>query len=83
MKVANGEVARDRGPGIYGFDCELCACDCQCVFQEHNRQKIWNGIGRENKRLEELKRGSNPSSKDMGEKAWTQFIMTEIDNRKV
>ena len=52
-EAADGEVARDQGPGICGFDCKVCACDCRCVFQEHNRQKIRVGIGREKKRLEE------------------------------
>jgi hypothetical protein len=37
-KVANGVVAREQGAGVgvCGFDCKVCACDCQCVIQEHN-----------------------------------------------
>ena len=42
----------DRGPGVCGFDCVICDCDCKCVFQEHNRQKIAVGIAREKTRLE-------------------------------
>ncbi len=54
------------------------------MFQEHNRQKICIGIGREKKRLEEQgKSGSYPSPAETGATVWTQFIMTEIQNRNV
>jgi hypothetical protein len=85
-KVADGVVAWERGPGVCGFDCKVCTFDCRCVFQEHNRQKICIGIGREKRRLEDqgnLKSNSNPSPAEMGAMVWTQFIMTEIKNRNV
>jgi hypothetical protein len=85
-KAANGVVARDQGLGICGFDCKVCTCDCCCVFQEHNWQKICVGIWREKKRIEEQgisKRGSNPLPEETGATVWTQFIMTEMENKIV
>jgi len=43
-KAADGETLIDCGPGVCGFDCVICDCDCKCVFQEHNRGKIGIGI---------------------------------------
>jgi hypothetical protein len=51
-KNANGETPINCGPGVCGFDCVICDCDCKCVFQEHNRQKIAVEIVREKTRLE-------------------------------
>ncbi len=83
-KVVNGVVAWEQGPGVCSFDCNVCTCNCRCVFQEHNRQKICIGIGREKKRIEEQgKNGSNPSPVETGAMVWTQSIMTEIQNRNV
>jgi hypothetical protein len=80
-KVTNGEVAWEQGPGVSSFDCKVCACDCRCVFQEHNQQKICIGIRREQKRIEEQERNSsNPSLAELGAMVWTQFILM---NRKV
>jgi hypothetical protein len=31
-KAENGEVPVDRGPGVCGFDCVICNCDCHCVY---------------------------------------------------
>ncbi len=45
-KAADGKTAVDHGPGVCGFDCFFCVCDCKCVFMEHNRQKIAAGIVR-------------------------------------
>jgi len=59
------------------------------VFQEHNRQKIAVGIAREKTRLEgqgkaAKKSGcSDPSPEETGHSAWTQLIMTEIQNHNV
>jgi hypothetical protein len=83
-KVVNGVVAWEQGPGICGFDCKVCTCKCRCGFQEHNRQEICIRIGREKKRIEEQGRnGSNSSPAETGATVWTQFIMTEIQNRNV
>ena len=85
----DGETPIDRGPGVCGFDCVICACDCKCVFQEHNRQKIAVGIAREKTRLEgqgkaAKKSGrSDPSPEETGRSAWTQLILTEIQNHNV
>ena len=51
-KNADGETPTNRGPGVCGFVCVICDCDCKCVFQEHSRQKIAVGIGREKTQLE-------------------------------
>jgi hypothetical protein len=83
-KVAVGLIAREQGLGICGFDCKVCSCECGCVFQEHNRQKICIRIRRKKKKIEEQGRnGSNPSPAEMGAMVWTQFIMTEIQNSNV
>jgi hypothetical protein len=53
---------------------------------EHNRQKIAVGIAREKTRLEgqgkaaKKNGGSDPSPEETGHSAWTQLIMTEIQN---
>jgi hypothetical protein len=87
-KHADGETPIDCGPGVCGFDCVICDCDCKCVFQEHNRQKIAVGIAREKMQLEGQGKGakngcSNPSPEETGCSAWTQLIMTEIQNHNV
>jgi hypothetical protein len=46
-KAADGEASVDHGPGVCGFDCVVCDCDCWCVFMEHNRQKIATEVKRE------------------------------------
>ncbi len=77
-------AAWEQGPGDCGFDCKFFTCNCRCVFQEHNRQTICIGIGREKKSIEgQGRNGSNPSPAEMGSMVWTQFIMTEIQNRNV
>ncbi len=77
-------VAREQGLRVCGFDCEVCACDCQCVFQGHNWQKICIEIGRDKKRIKEQgKNGSNQSPAETGATVWTQFIMTKSQNRNV
>ena len=58
----DGEVPVDRGPGVCGFDCVVCDCDCRSVFMEHNRQKISTGVEREKKRLEEVKKSGKTTS---------------------
>jgi hypothetical protein len=55
---------------------------------EHNWQKIAAGIVREKVRLEKQGNtsksgGSNPSPEETGRSAWTQYIMTEINNQNV
>jgi hypothetical protein len=75
-KVAKSVVAWERGPGVCGFDCKAYACDCWCVFQEH---KIRRGLRSKGN----LKHSSNPSPAEMGAMVWTQFILTEIENRNV
>jgi hypothetical protein len=35
-KAEDGKVPADRGPGVCGFDCVVCDCDCWSVFMEHN-----------------------------------------------
>ena len=88
-KYSDGETPTDRGPGVCRFDCVICNCDCKCVFQEHNRQKIAVGIAREKTRLERQGKAakksgrSNPSPKETGRSAWTQLILTEIQNHNV
>ncbi len=80
-KNADGETPIDRGPGVCGFDCVICDCDCKCVFQEHNWQKIAVGIAREKMQLEgqgkAAKNGrSDPSPEETRCTAW--IIVTEI-----
>jgi hypothetical protein len=87
-KHADGETPIDRGPGVCGFDCVICNCDCKCVLQEHNRKKIAVGIAREKMQLEgqgkAAKNGcSNPFPEETRRSAWTQLIMTEIQNHNV
>jgi hypothetical protein len=88
-KYSDGETPTDRGPGVCGFDCVIFDCDCKCVFQEHNRQKIAVGIVREKTRLKRqgnaafLSGRSDPSPKETGSSAWTQLILTEIQNHNV
>ena len=87
-RASNGKTLVDRGPGVCGFDCFFCGCDCKCVFMEHNWQKITAGIVRDTLWLEgqvnAAKNGdSNPSPEGTERSAWTQYIMTGIDNWKV
>jgi hypothetical protein len=88
-KYADGERPINCGPGVCGFDCVTCDCDCKCVFMEHNRQKIAVGIAREKMQLDwqgkaaKKNGGSDPSPKEIGRSAWTQLIMTEIQNNNV
>jgi hypothetical protein len=87
-KAENGKVLVDRGPGVCGFDCVICDCNCRCVFMEHNRQKISTGVVREKKRLEEAKKsgrtsGGDASPKECGRTAWTEYIFSVIENRNV
>ncbi len=76
-KAENGKVPVDQGPGVCGFDCVICDCDCCCVFMEHNRQKISTGVVWEKKRLEEAKKsgrtsGGDASPKECGRTAWME-----------
>jgi hypothetical protein len=89
-KAADGEKPVDRGPGTCGFECSVCACDCRCVFQENNRQKIATGAMREKRRQEELatmaRNGattSNVTPEESGRTAWTGYIMSAIENHSV
>jgi hypothetical protein len=87
-KAADGKTAVDHGPGVCGFDCFFCGCDCKCVFMDHNRQKIAARIVREKVQLEKQGNtsksgGSDPSPEETGRYAWTQYIMTEINNQNV
>ena len=87
-KTVDGKTVVNRGPGVCGFDCFFCGCDCKCVFMEHNRQKIAAGIAWEKVWLEKQgnaskSRGSDPSPGEIGRSTWTQYIMTEIDNPNV
>jgi hypothetical protein len=84
-KAEDGEVPVDRGPGVCGFDCVVCDCDCRSVFMEHNRQKISTGVEREKKRLEEAKRtsGGDASPKECGGTEWSKFLFSAIENRNV
>jgi len=61
-KAEDGEVPVDRGPGVCGFDCVVCDCDCRSVFMEHTRQKISTGVEWEKKRLEEVKKSGKTTS---------------------
>jgi hypothetical protein len=89
-KAADGEKPVDRGPGTCGFECSVYACDCRCVFQENNRQKIATGAMREKRRQEELatmaRNGattSNVTPEESGRTAWTGYIMSAIENHSV
>jgi hypothetical protein len=55
-KAADGKTPVEQGPRFCGFDCMVCDCNCRCVFQEHNRQKIAAGLMREKKWLEDAKK---------------------------
>jgi hypothetical protein len=69
------------------FDCMVCDCDCQCVFQEHNQQKIATRKMREKKRLEDAKKinsgGCDASLEATGRSAWMEFVMSVIENRNI
>ncbi len=81
-KYSDGETPTDRGPGVCGFDCVICDCNCKCVFQEHNRQKIAVGIARE-KTPSFLSGCSDPTPEETRHSAWTPLILTEIENHNV
>jgi hypothetical protein len=83
-KAADGETPVEQGPGVCGFDCMMCDCNCWCVFQEHNKQKIATGVMREKKRLEDAKKidsgGCDASPEATRRTAWTEFVMSVIEN---
>ncbi len=89
-KAADGERPIDCGPRTCGFECDICSCDCRCVFQEQFRQKIAAGAMREKRRQEEQavmsKNGgttSNVSPEETGRMAWMWYIMSTIENHNV
>jgi hypothetical protein len=86
-KAADGKTPVERGPGVCGFDNVVCDCNCWCVFQEHNRQKIATGVMREKMRLEDAKKidggGGDASPEATGRTAWTEFVMSVIENCNV
>ncbi len=78
-KAADGEALVDHWPGVCGFNYVVCDCDCQCVFMEHNQQKIATGVKREKKWLEEANKSGRTSGGDIlpneiGRMAWMEYL---------
>ncbi len=86
-RVADGKTLVERGLSVCRFDCMVCDCNCRCVFQEHNQQKIATGVMREKKRLEDAKKidsgGCDALPEATKRTAWTKFVMLVIVNCNV
>ncbi len=83
-KAADGKTPVEQGPGVCGFDCMVCKCDCRCVFMQHSQQKIATGVMQVKKWLEDAKKidsnGGDALPEATRRTAWTEFVMLVIKN---